>query len=515
MIRKRFLIFALLVVLCPLLQAAEMPNILLIFTDDQSHRTVGCYPEAYDWVETPNIDALADEGVRFAHAYVGTWCMASRLALLTGRHSYGVESMRMSDRYPSATYDPDQCPFWPRVFRKAGYHTAQIGKWHTGNDNGFGRDWDFQMVWNRPAFPDNAGNYFDDQLIQINGVEPTLVKGYSTDNYTQWALDYIRRPKGDKPWYLWLCFGAVHGPFTPAERHLQTYPDAKAAIPIDLYPPRTGKPSYARERNQWIAGPAGLPQMRDGRFAGRTVDGGGIHGNTIHDLVRQYHQGVLAIDEAVGKLVAILKETGQYENTLIVFAADQGMAWGQHGFQHKLAPYDATIRGPLIVSMPSRFAKGKVCEIPVGGADLVPTFFKAAGLKLPWSMHGHDLTPLLKKPAATDWSHPVLTTLTGATYGSDCNTIPEMKDDEIFQSDGIPWWVSLRTHRYKYIRTLVAGEVEELYDMRQDPHELTNLALNPAYKSVLDEHRRALAAELRRTNCGFADAMPPVSAMIE
>ena len=107
---------------------ADRPNVLFVFTDDQSYRTVSCYPEAYSWVSTPNIDALAAKGVRFTHAYIGTWCMPSRANMLTGHHQFGVESMRMEGEYPASEYDPDKCPFWPKVFRENGYVTAQIGK---------------------------------------------------------------------------------------------------------------------------------------------------------------------------------------------------------------------------------------------------------------------------------------------------------------------------------------------------------------------------------------------------
>ncbi|MFP6762321.1 MAG: sulfatase-like hydrolase/transferase, partial [Planctomycetaceae bacterium] len=119
--------------------AAQRPNILLIYTDDHTHRSVSCYPEAFDWVETPNIDRLASRGVRFAHAFIGTWCMPSRATLLTGHHQFGVNSMRMEGDYPGSAYDASQCPFWPKVFRENGYATCQIGKWHTGTDTGANR----------------------------------------------------------------------------------------------------------------------------------------------------------------------------------------------------------------------------------------------------------------------------------------------------------------------------------------------------------------------------------------
>src|ERR671932_623158 len=99
------------------------PNILLIFADDQSYKTVGCYPESWPWVKTPNIDALARSGVRFHGAYLGGWCMPSRASLLTGHHPHGIRSMRMQGEYPGRTYDPRLCPFWPALFRRHGYHT--------------------------------------------------------------------------------------------------------------------------------------------------------------------------------------------------------------------------------------------------------------------------------------------------------------------------------------------------------------------------------------------------------
>ncbi len=493
--------------------SAEPPNILFIFTDDQSHRSVSCYPEAPPWVKTPNIDSLADNGIRFANCYMGSWCMGSRASLLTGHQTYGVRSMRMEGPYPGSEYESEKCPFWPAVFRKNGYQTAQVGKWHTGTDNGFGRDWDFQKVWNRPAFPENSGNYFKEQLIQTNGNKAVMTQGYSTDNYTKWAEEFIRGDHGkkkDSPFYLWVCYGAVHGPFTPATRHLEEYPQARVRVPRDIYPPRAGKPKYSREKEQWIPGESGLPVLKAKSFSGRTVSGKFIHGTDLHSLERQYNQGVLAIDEGVGKLIKALKETGQYENTLIVFGADQGIAWGQKGFQMKLAPYDGTIRGPLIMSMPAKFPTGKVCPKPVGGTDLVPTFFRQAGLTLPWKMHGRDLTPLLENPERKDWKSPLLLAHTGMSFGEDCDEVMDMKDDPIYQKQEVPWWVSLRTDRYKYIRNLLPGETEELYDMKEDPEELVNLAMKEANLPLLRKFRRRAINELEKTDCKFARKMPPV-----
>ena len=492
--------------------AAERPNILFIYTDDHSHRTIGCYPESYDFVKTPNIDQLAADGIRFRYAYIGTWCMPSRATLLTGHYQHGVESMQMEGKYPGSTYDPEKCPFWPSVFRKHGYQTAQIGKWHTGTDTGYGRDWDYQIVWNRPRHTSNAGNYYKDQMIEFNGGKAKLVKGYSTDNYTKWATDYLKGEGRDenKPWYLWLCYGAVHGPFTPADRHLNAYPDVKVPVPADIYSPRPGKPAYVQSRNSWYKGEDGQPHRRGRvRATGEITPGKGIHGSSLNDWVRQYHQGVLALDEAVGRLVATLKETGQYDNTLIVFTSDQGIAFGQHGFRIKVAPYAATIRSPLIVSMPSRLPKGLSCGTPVGGVDLIPTFFEFAEIDLPWKMHGKSMMSLLKDPHQY-WSRPLLLTFTGDHYGSDTNEIPT--DPAVLTKIGkVPWYASLHDDRMKYIRTFVEGEVEELYDMESDPDELDNLALKPEFAAVVENMRDDLIKELRRTDAGFVNQLPAVA----
>src|SRR4030095_13126157 len=122
----------------------KKPNILFIYTDDQSFRTLSCYPGAYPFAKTPTLDRLAKMGIRFGAAYNGSWCAPSRASILTGHHPFGVQSMTFKGQYPSSSYDPEQCRYWPSVFRSLGYFMGQIGKWHAGHDAGFGRDRDYQ-----------------------------------------------------------------------------------------------------------------------------------------------------------------------------------------------------------------------------------------------------------------------------------------------------------------------------------------------------------------------------------
>ncbi len=484
----------------------ERPNILFILSDDQSYKTVSCYPEALPGAHTPSIDALARSGVRFTHSYMGAWCMPSRATLLTGRHPHGVESMRMEGKYPASTYDPEKSPFWPSVFRANGYHTAHIGKWHTGIDSGFGRDWDYQVVWNRPLHPENAGNYYSDQLLAFNG-EERMTPGYSTDNYTAWACDYIQgknRP-ADKPWYLWLCYGAIHGPTTPEKRHKGAHSSDAVRVPSDILPPRPGKPDYLNATQSWAKNNLGmLVTTKSGESFG---DDSGKNQKTYADYIHQVLECVEALDEGVGKVLQALKASGQLENTLVVFTADQGFAMGEHGFRTKLAPYDANYRGPLIVSQPGTLPQDKVCRKPVNAADLVATFSAAAGVPIPWKTHGRDLGPLLRDPEKAPWPHPCFFEATGDHFGSDVNRVVSASPERA-EHHNVPWYAALNAGRYKYIRYLKPGVPEELYDLQNDPEELKNLAADPTQQSHLESLRFATVGELKRTEAAYADNLP-------
>ena len=184
-------------------------NILYIFTDDQSKRSVSCYPEAHPWINTPNIDWLAEEGMRFTHCYTGAWCAPSRATALTGKLQHSIESMRLTGGYPGLNYDAAQCPFWPAVFREAGWYTGIVGKWHTGADHGHGRDWDYSAIWDHTQ-PRIYGGYYTNQSVSFNGGPPQAVGGYSTDNYTRWAVEFIRG-RAKEPGRPGICGYAMMG----------------------------------------------------------------------------------------------------------------------------------------------------------------------------------------------------------------------------------------------------------------------------------------------------------------
>src|SRR5262249_50641309 len=147
-----------------------------------------------------------------------------------------------------------------------------------------------------------------------------------------------------------------------AARHKGSYKDAKVPEPVDLLGPFPGKPAYLKDTLAW-------KKNKDGRIIGTSNgnelavgDDAGTSAQSYADWVRQVNECVPALDEGVGQLIATLKETGQLENTLVIYTADQGFAMGEHGMRHKLAPYDASYRSPLIVSMPGTVPAGKVCK---------------------------------------------------------------------------------------------------------------------------------------------------------
>jgi arylsulfatase A-like enzyme len=485
----------------PLAGGPPRPNILFIFADDHSPKTLSCSERAYGLASTPHIDRLAAGGIRFQAAYLGSWCMPSRASLLTGLHPHAIESMRMEGPYPASTYDPELCPFWPAAFRRAGYQTAQIGKWHTGTDAGYGRDWDHQLVWNRPANPANAGNYYKTQEIDANG-ERRTVEGYSTDLYSEWACDYIRGQDAggtrlrdpDRPWYLWLCYGAIHGPTTPAPRHRGRLAGSNAVPPPDILGPRPGKPSYLAKTQAWKRAPSG-----------EIISNGG---QPYAAWIEQVQECMLAVDEGVGKVLEALAESGQLEHTLVIYSSDQGFANGEHGMRMKLAPYEATYASPLIISRPGTIPAGRFCDRAVNAADLVVTFFAQAGIDLPWKMHGRDLSPLLQDPD-TDWPWPTLYEHTGTDYGSAVARRLAADGGAVTVDGDVPYYAAVRRKNLKYVRYLSGAEPDELYDLAIDPDELTNLAADPAWAESLSAMRKALAGELAASDGEFLLERPP------
>jgi arylsulfatase A-like enzyme len=496
---KHTLAFLTALLLAPLatLHAAESrPNVLYIFTDDHSVRTLSCYndtPDAYPWVRTPNIDRLACSGVRFTTCYTGAKCMQSRGTQLTGKLQGGYTR---------------ETPYWTTKLREQGYYTGMIGKWHW-NVPRHGIAWDWSVVWPHYLGNDSedgdGSDYYFGQKVSIDGGAVVPLGGYSTDRYVDYTVDFLKQRAADKsrPWFYWLCFAGVHGPYTPAPRHLKEYLDAPATkIAVDVFGPRPEKPDHDVNFSRWKLDENNQPSEK-----GRSLD----------SWVKQYNQAVCALDEGVGRIMQALRDTGQFENTIVIFTADQGYAWGQHGYSDKMAPYDANLLSPLIVSNP-RFPQDAVCTQPVDGMDIVATIHKLTGLENS-PTDGRDFSALLANPKLTHWTdQPTIQMFTGGKLYGDAVIADTLKKAHASgdwsnlvadKKTGIRSWLMLRDGKYKYVRYLYTNYIEELYDLEADPLELTNLAVRKANHELLAAFREKLLKAFAYRGATYLDLLPP------
>ncbi|WP_201766803.1 sulfatase-like hydrolase/transferase [Rhodopirellula sp. SWK7] len=468
-------------------EASRAPNILYIFTDDQSARSVSSYEEARPWAKTPNIDELASSGMRFTSCYTGAWCQPSRASTLTGLLQHALTTLEITD-YPMAKYDPEQLRFFPAVFREHGYETACIGKWHLGEDAGHGRDWDYSVIWDRGG--GNSSAYYNRTLVRTNGGDRKPLGGYSTDRYTELAVDYIDRKKdGTKPWYLWLCYGGVHSPYTPAARHDGSYNDAPSStIPVDIFGPRPTKPSHLRDLTRWQKDSRGMPKDYD-------------------SSVKKYHRAVKSLDDGVGSLMDTLQQSGQLENTIVIFTSDQGFAWGHHGSKEKWMPYDSNLCAPLVFSAPGLIKPSTVCTEPVNGVDITRTIHALAGIEPEWEMHGRDLSELLAQ-RQEKLEEPMLMINTTHQYGQSIIDHLKSKSYSAFERKGLYAWMMMRSGQYKYVRHFKDDVIEEVYDLEEDPDELNNLAVSPHFTAMLGQLRAKAVQEFQKRDGEFVEHLP-------
>lgn len=294
-----------------------------------------------------------------------------------------------------------------------------------------------------------------------------------------------------KPWFLWLCYGAVHGPFTPARKYKKLYENTTLAIPpVDIFGPRPTKPEHMKYFTRCKKGESGMPIGYD-------------------SAVKKYHKAVRSLDDGVGDLLKALKVSGQLKNTVVIFTSGQGFAWGQHGSREKWMPYDANICSPLVFSYPNYLLPGLVCMEPVNGVDITRTIHSIAKIEPEWEMHGRNLLPLLKNHKKK-LKEPLLMINTIYEYGDKVLEKLKSGNTEAFSRKGLPAWMMLRHGKYKYIRYLKEGIIEELYDMDIDPKELVNLAVNDDFSTLLTELRIKTIKAFRKRDGDFVDYLPEI-----
>ncbi len=416
-------------------------NIIFILIDDQRWDAMSC--AGHPFFKSPNMDRLAKEGVRFSNTFVTTsLCSPSRACFLTGQYAHrnGVTNNGYQKKPLPKTF--------LEYLQGADYETAFVGKWHIGG-----------LREPRPRGVDHLVTFmsqgvYNDCPLYIQG-KKVKDKGYITDRLTDYALEFLDKPRR-KPFCLYLSHKAVHSPMTPPPRFKGLYEGAEVELP-----PEYGK-GGKHEYNLLHTAVMGMREPKG-----------------IIPIIKRYYETLAAVDETLGRVLDYLDESGLAENTMVVFAGDNGFFWGEHDLVDKRFAYEESIRIPFLVRCPGLVADpGREIEEMVLNVDLAPTLLELAGVGVPSSMQGKSFMPLLEGKQ---------------------NSMRDSFLYEYFRDR--PWPVppnrAVRTREWKYI-TYNKGKMEdELYYLKEDPREQNNLIADPAASVRKDELKKEME-RLRR-----------------
>ena len=444
------------------LQAANRPNVLFILCDDLRPDALGSYGSKH--VRTPHIDALARGGVRFANAFCTTsLCSPSRASILTGvyAHRHGVRD--------NFTELPAAFPHWPGRLQKSGYATAYLGKWHMGETNDAPRPGFDYFVTHK-----GQGKYFDTEW-NVNGQRREAPPGYYTHVVTDYALNWLKLREAGKPWALCLGQKAPHSFYFPEPKYSNAFDHVRVPYPASAFK-LDGKPAWIAERlPTWhgIYGP--LFEWRK-NFPDKRPEAV----KDFENMIRAYWGTVLSVDDSVGRLVAWLKESGQFDNTIIVFMGDNGLLEGEHGMVDKRTMHEPSIRIPIIARGPGLPA-GTVVKEQVLAMDTAPSLVDLCG------------APALENVQGRSWK----ALANGGDRGWRKAWFYEYNYEKQFPYT--PNIRGIRTDDWKFVRYPHGDgsrdrHKAELYNLKRDPEELHNLADDPRQA----RRRRELEQQLTR-----------------
>ncbi|MBL8993981.1 MAG: sulfatase-like hydrolase/transferase, partial [Spirochaetia bacterium] len=312
----------------------KRPNILITIADDQRHDALG------PAVLTPELDRFAREGCRFTHAHVmGSMvpavCVASRAMLMTGRSIFDIPASLTYGDYMGKNEGaylppPEGAPLLGELFSASGYETHAVGKWHSGRESfvksfrGGSRIFLGGMgdQYRIPTFDfDPSGKYPDEKKV--------VIPRFSTDLFTESACDFLSNRKKDRPFFLYTAFTSPHDPRTPPKEWLDLYPPEKIPLPENFLPEHPFDNGELRIRDEMLAPHPRTPEI-------------------IQRHIADYHAMVSHLDHSIGKIHKALKDSGEWENTIVLHTSDHGLAVGRHGLMGKQNMYDHSMRIPLI-----------------------------------------------------------------------------------------------------------------------------------------------------------------------
>ena len=419
----------------------ERPNILFIFADDQCFDTIRSLGN--DEIQTPNLDRLVRQGTTFSHAYnMGSWsgavCIASRTMLITGRYVWNAQAV-----HPRTTAEREAGNLWPQLLSAAGYDTYMTGKWHinTAADGCFdvtrhvrpGMPKTVQAAYNRPvqgqpdawssADPSNGGFWEGGKHWSEVGADD--------------AIDFLRMAADDEdPFMMYIAFNAPHDPRQAPQEYLDRYPLDRIEVPsnyLNDYP---------------YAGDIGCgPGLRDEALAPfpRTEYAVQVHR-------KEYYALITHLDEQLGRILDELEASGQADNTIVAFTADHGLAVGHHGLMGKQNMYDHSVRVPFLMAGPGIPENHRI-DAAIYLQDIVPTTLEIASARRPEHIEFHSLWPLLRGET-TESAYP-------AVYGAYLR---------LQRSVTVDGWKLIVYPKAQVVR---------LYNLNEDPQELTDLASSP------------------------------------
>lgn len=443
-------------------------NIVFVLVDDLRYDGMGFLQSE---LETPNIDALARNGTYFPFAVVtSSLCSPSRATILTGQttRNHGIVDNNNSTE--------EGLIFFPHYLQQAGYRTGFFGKWHMGDDTDAPREGFDRWVSFR-----GQGSYYPTDNIPPALVEQGVVNqlnvdgehvpqtGYITDELTDYALDWLEQGRDEsKPFFLYLSHKAVHSDAVPAERHQGQYANVEFQLPAsaaDTPENRAGKPMWVHnQRNSWHG-----------------IDFFYASDRKMSDYLKDYYGALSAVDDSLGRIMAYLRDNGLEDNTMVVFYSDNGFLIGEHGLIDKRNAYQPSVRVPLLISAPGLLPQGDTNEVPVRNLDLAPTFLDAAGVQAPDQFEGKSFLPVAAREiSAGEWGVP--------------DFVYEYYWEWSFPMT--PTTFAVQRGPYKYIQYHGVWDIEELYNLEDDPREMHNLINDPEHLETVIELRAALYAGL-------------------
>jgi N-acetylglucosamine-6-sulfatase len=436
---------------------AKPRNIVFILTDDHRYDALG-FLKGQSWLQTPHLDRMAAQGVHFKNAFVTTaLCSPSRATILTGKyaHQHGIVD--------NNTPIPPGTRYFSQDLQKAGYKTAFIGKWHMGSEGD-----DPQPGFDRWVSFRGQGTYLPSKNgLNVDGTR-VAQKGYITDELTDYAASFIDAQRKDQPWFLYLSHKATHSEFIPAQRHQGKFKDQKFVPPSTMDPSDSahkGRPMWVKnQRNSWH----GVDYPYHSRLS-------------MQEYYQRYAETLCAVDDSVGRVTQLLQDRGQLDQTLIIYMGDNGFAFGEHGLIDKRTAYEESMRVPLLMRCPELFGGGRTLNQMAANLDIKPTIFEAAGIAPDSNAQGSSLLPLASAKSSVGRKE----------------FLYEYYWEKNFPQT--PTVHALREEKFKYIRVQGVWDVDELYDLENDPQEANNLIDSAEHKPIVQRMSKRLFEILKET----------------